>query len=65
MASLLVHLFGWRATLPLRPLPPLLDPLLTRLLGFPPFCIGLEAYKPPLPAARTQAQRAAAEQVRS
>jgi SAM-dependent methyltransferase len=42
-----VHpLVGWAATLPLRPLPPLLDPALALLFGFPPFCIGMEAYKP-------------------
>jgi SAM-dependent methyltransferase len=54
-------LVGWLVSLPLRPLPPLLDPLLTRAFGFPPFCIGLEAYKPRQPAVRAQAQRAAAE----
>ncbi len=43
-------LIGWLATLPLRPFPILLDPVLTRLTGFPPFCIGLEAYKPRIPA---------------
>jgi 2-polyprenyl-3-methyl-5-hydroxy-6-metoxy-1,4-benzoquinol methylase len=45
-----VHpLFGWLVVLPLRPFPPLLDNLLTRLFGITPFCIGLEAYKPRLP----------------
>jgi 2-polyprenyl-3-methyl-5-hydroxy-6-metoxy-1,4-benzoquinol methylase len=43
-------LIGWLFTLPLRPCPPLLDPLLTRVTNHPPFCIALEAYKPRLPA---------------
>ena len=42
-------LVGWLFVLPLRPLPPLLDPLLTRVLGTTPFCIGVEAYKPRVP----------------
>ena len=42
--------FGWAVTLPLRPLPPLLDPLLTRIFGVTPFCIGVEACKPRIPA---------------
>jgi 2-polyprenyl-3-methyl-5-hydroxy-6-metoxy-1,4-benzoquinol methylase len=42
-----VHpLLGWLVILPLRPLPPLFDPLLSWLFGTTPFCIGLEAYKP-------------------
>lgn len=39
-------LVGWALILPLRPLPPLLDPLLSRLFGIAPFCIGIEAMKP-------------------
>jgi SAM-dependent methyltransferase len=55
-------LVGWVATLPLRPLPPLLDPLLMRLTGYPPFCIALEAMKPREPMASSAAtMRAAAE----
>jgi SAM-dependent methyltransferase len=42
-------LIGWAVTLPLRPFPPLLDPLLTWAAGYPPFCISLEAYKPRVP----------------
>lgn len=38
-------LLGWLVALPLRPFPPLLDPLLTKITGVQPFCIGLEAYK--------------------
>jgi 2-polyprenyl-3-methyl-5-hydroxy-6-metoxy-1,4-benzoquinol methylase len=45
---------GWIVVLPLRPLPPVFDNALTQLLGFTPFCIGLEAYKPRLPAAATE-----------
>lgn len=37
---------GWLVVLPLRPLPPLLDGVLGRLLGTTAFCIGLEAVKP-------------------
>jgi len=54
-------LIGWLVSLPLRPLPPLFDPMLTRITGYPPFCIGLEAMKPRVPMARLQLQRAAAE----
>lgn len=43
-------LLGWLVILPLRPLPPLLDPLLTWVTGTTPFCIGVEAYKPRVPA---------------
>ena len=39
-------LFAWLLTLPLRPLPPLFDALISRLTGYPPFCITLEAMKP-------------------
>jgi SAM-dependent methyltransferase len=49
-------LIGWAVILPLRPLPPLLDPLLTRMLGVTPFCIGVEACKPRIPSAASQAQ---------
>jgi SAM-dependent methyltransferase len=40
------HLLGWAAVLPLRWLPPLLDPWLSPLLRHPPLSIALEAYKP-------------------
>lgn len=36
---------GWLAILPLRLLPPLLDPLLMKYFDAIPFCIALEAYK--------------------
>jgi len=39
-------LLAWSLTLPLRALPPLLDPIITVLLGWPYFSICLEAYKP-------------------
>lgn len=42
-----VHpLFGWAIVLPLRLLPPLVDPLIDRLTNWPNFSICLEAYKP-------------------
>ena len=42
-----VHrVLGWSAILPLRWLPPLLDPLVTRVVGWPYFSICIEAYKP-------------------
>ena len=53
-------LVGWLVILPLRPLAPLFDPLLTKLFGFTPFCIGLEAYKARVPVSAAVAQRAAA-----
>jgi SAM-dependent methyltransferase len=40
------HVLGWALVLPLRVLPPLLDPLIYRLTKWPHFSIGLEAYKP-------------------
>ena len=39
-------LLAWSLTLPLRALPPLLDPIITVLLGWPYLSICLEAYKP-------------------
>jgi SAM-dependent methyltransferase len=39
-------LFGWAATLPLRWLPSLLDPLIRKLFGYPEFSLTLVAYKP-------------------
>lgn len=55
-------LLGWVLTLPLRPLPPLLDPLLMRITGYPPFCISVEALKPRQPMAQAAAtMREAAE----
>ena len=44
--SRLHPLAGWSLTLPLRLLPPLLDPLVTRVTGYPHFSICVEAYKP-------------------
>jgi SAM-dependent methyltransferase len=43
-----VHLYpiGWLLILPLRILPPLLDPLVRRLTGWPDYSICLLAYKP-------------------
>jgi SAM-dependent methyltransferase len=44
--SRLVHpMVGWIAVLPFRPLAPLLDPILTRVTGWPGFCITLVATK--------------------
>lgn len=40
------YLVAWAAVLPLRILPPLIDGPLTRLLGWRPYSIGIEAYKP-------------------
>jgi SAM-dependent methyltransferase len=42
-------LAGWAATLPLRALPPVLDWLITPAIGWPYYCICLEAYKPRFP----------------
>ena len=53
-------LVGWLVILPLRPLAPLLDPLLTRIFGTTPFCIGVEAYKARVPTSAKTAQRVAA-----
>jgi hypothetical protein len=39
-------LLGWALILPLRPLPPVLDPIIAVLLGWPHYSICLEAYKP-------------------
>ena len=39
-------LLAWTLILPLRALPPLLDPLITVILGWPHYSICLEAYKP-------------------
>lgn len=53
---------AWLLTLPLRPLPPLVDPVLMRAAGYPPFCIALEAMKPrQRPAHATASLREAAE----
>ena len=43
--------FGWFMVLPLRALPPILDPLLTPVLNWPWYSIGLEARKPVSPPA--------------
>jgi SAM-dependent methyltransferase len=40
------YVLAWGVTLPLRPLPPLLDPLVTRITGWPAYSICMEAYKP-------------------
>ena len=37
---------GWALVLPLRPLPPLLDGMISALTGWPSYSICLEAYKP-------------------
>ena len=39
-------MLAWALILPLRALPPLLDPIITVLLGWPPYSICLEAYRP-------------------
>jgi len=39
-------LLGWAAVLPLRAVPPVFDSLVTRLMSWPYFSIGLEAHKP-------------------
>jgi 2-polyprenyl-3-methyl-5-hydroxy-6-metoxy-1,4-benzoquinol methylase len=44
--SVINALLAWALILPLRALPPLLDPIITVLVGWPYFCICLEAYKP-------------------
>jgi 2-polyprenyl-3-methyl-5-hydroxy-6-metoxy-1,4-benzoquinol methylase len=46
--STISHLLAWGLTLPLRALPPLLDPMITLLLGWPQYSICLEAYRPRL-----------------
>ena len=43
-------MLGWAVTFPLRILPPLLDPLLTRLFRYRGFSITMVAYKPRYPA---------------
>jgi 2-polyprenyl-3-methyl-5-hydroxy-6-metoxy-1,4-benzoquinol methylase len=40
------HLLGWAVILPLRILPPLLDPLIHKVTNWPYFSITLDAYKP-------------------
>jgi SAM-dependent methyltransferase len=48
-----VHpLLGWAATLPLRPLPPLIDRTVAHLTEWPDYSICLEAYKPRFGPAR-------------
>lgn len=39
-------LLSWLAILPFRILPPLFDPILTKILGWPGYSICIEAYKP-------------------
>ncbi len=39
-------ILAWSVLLPLRPLPPLLDGVVTRFLGWPYFSVCIEAYKP-------------------
>jgi 2-polyprenyl-3-methyl-5-hydroxy-6-metoxy-1,4-benzoquinol methylase len=48
------YLLGWTVVLPLRILPPLLDPLIHKLTNWPYFCITLEAYKPRYLESHTQ-----------
>jgi hypothetical protein len=38
--------FSWVITLPFRPIPPLVDPSISRLTKWPGFCITLVARKP-------------------
>ncbi len=38
-------MLGALAVMPLRPFPPLLDPLVTRMLAWPYYCLGLEAVR--------------------
>ena len=40
------RLLGWLIVLPLRPIPPLIDPLISRITKWPDFCITLVARKP-------------------
>ena len=40
------RMFGWLLALPLRVLPPLFDPLIRKLTGYPDFSVTLVAYKP-------------------
>ena len=40
------YLLGWSAILPFRILPPFFDRLLTNVIGWHYYSIGLEAYKP-------------------
>lgn len=44
--SMIHPLLGWACVLPLRVLPPLLDPLLSKITPYPGYSICLEAYKP-------------------
>lgn len=46
MLTRLHPILGWIAVLPLRILPPLLDPVIARITNWPGFSICLEAYKP-------------------
>jgi SAM-dependent methyltransferase len=50
-------MIGWAAVLPLRWLPPLLDPLIARLTGYPAFSITLVAYKPRFASSPDERQR--------
>jgi 2-polyprenyl-3-methyl-5-hydroxy-6-metoxy-1,4-benzoquinol methylase len=45
-------MLAWALVLPLRALPPIVDPIITRLLGWPHYSICLEAYKPRFPASQ-------------
>lgn len=40
------RMFGWALALPLRVLPPLFDPLIRKLTGYPDFSVTMVAYKP-------------------
>ncbi len=40
------HIMSWLLIMPLRILPPLLDPIISKLTGWPAYSITLEAYKP-------------------
>jgi hypothetical protein len=51
------YLLGWAVVLPLRIMPPLLDPLIHKVTNWPNFSIALEAYKPRHLESRTQQER--------
>jgi SAM-dependent methyltransferase len=46
IASRIHVLLGWAIILPFRPIPPLIDPLISRFTKWPEFCITLVARKP-------------------
>jgi SAM-dependent methyltransferase len=44
--SVINAMLGWAVILPLRVLPPIVDPIITSLLGWPCYSICMEAYRP-------------------